>query len=78
VGQLCDARETGQKTEGDSVNIKKWEDAKTPQEQLKLLFRWIKQNDNSSHPQIGDTQKMTPKELVENYGSRINLARAKI
>jgi hypothetical protein len=53
--------------------MKRWEEAKTNKAKLKLLFAWIKENDNSRHEEIGDTQKMTPKELVEVYGSQIRL-----
>lgn len=51
--------------------MKRWEDAKTDQAKLRLLFRWIKENDNSRHEKRGDRQKMTPKELVEVYGSQL-------
>ena len=51
--------------------MKNWEDCKTDKQKFKLLCKWIKENDNSAHPKIGSTQKMTPKELVEVYGSQI-------
>lgn len=51
--------------------MKKWERKASANKKLELLFRWIKENDNSEHPNKNGEQKMTPKELIECYGEEI-------
>lgn len=51
--------------------MKKWKREATPKSKLVLLFKWIKENDNSEHPTNFESQEMTPRELVECYGEEI-------